>query len=209
MLSWDINMTSTAGTELSFDFFPVALIDFFFHFLSGEWKPLWFCEAEGDAAACEHGGSPRADTRSALWALPSLQAGRDGLQGHRPGQPVVQVKLGKAVMLCIWATYFSWTAKKNNTAALLWCSLPCWQSTLLVNSTFKAMFIWLSVKTHNVLWHTIRVSPNLYIYILSDTQSHTVLPQTELPWYMTASLSSIFKHEAFLNVMRKMGKDVC
>lgn len=89
---------------------------------SGEWKPLWFCEAEGDVTPCKHGGSPRANSHSTLWALPSLQTGRDGLQGYRPRPTVVQVTWGKVVMSHNQATDFYSTENKllfNNAKAIL------------------------------------------------------------------------------------------
>lgn len=58
---------------------------------SGKWESLWLRQTARNADQGEHGGPARADAHAPLWAVPPLQTGGDGLQGHRPRQQALQV----------------------------------------------------------------------------------------------------------------------
>ena len=75
-------------------------------FHSGKWESLWLRQAAGNADQSEHGGPARADSHPPLWAVPSLQTGGDGLQGHGPWQQALQVRLERRPLPNSWTSAY-------------------------------------------------------------------------------------------------------
>lgn len=129
---------------------------------SGERKPLWLCEAERDASASQHGGSPWPNARSSLWTVPPLQAGGDGLQGHRFRQPVLQVRRGQSTAyiqkLICKKLLIKHLATQNYTQMCInhfVCMAPIFNDILTTKTmALKIWYVYPWWCFSSLLWHT-------------------------------------------------------